>query len=422
MAYVLVESEFVIGSADADTLDASAWTAPALLAGGTGNDTYILWNDTQNVGEELTGGIDTVLILSEGYALGANVENLAVAANYYEFGSGGFWLTGNELANTITGADAIRDPEYGEYLSNGDDIINGGLGADRMVGGTGADTYYVDNIGDVVVESAVTPAGIGPLGVGGEIYSQIYYDVVISQVSYTLAANVEDLALEEGSAATTGAGNASANQIDGNERNNTLSGLGGDDQLVGQDGDDKLDGGDGNDRLYGDDLSPGGTPAGGVSYNDTLTGGAGSDELHGGFGKDALTGGAGNDTYFLDDESDVATKTVDTVTEAAGGGDDSVFAGHSQYVLPLNVENLFYSGSGDFAGTGNAGNNRLQGGEGDDTLTGLGGNDTLVGGGGGDTLVGGTGGDAYRGYAGRPRRGRPTRTTTQRRSATGQRR
>ena len=32
--------------------------------------------------------------------------------------------------------------------------LNGGLGADTLIGGAGNDTYVVDNIGDVVDESA----------------------------------------------------------------------------------------------------------------------------------------------------------------------------------------------------------------------------------------------------------------------------
>ncbi len=60
----------------------------------------------------------------------------------------------------------------------GDDWLNGGAGADAMIGGIGDDTYVVDNAGDVVTENA----GEGT-------------DRVLSSISYTLGANVENLSL-----------------------------------------------------------------------------------------------------------------------------------------------------------------------------------------------------------------------------------
>ena len=62
-----------------------------------------------------------------------------------------------------------------------------------MTGGAGNDTYAVDNAGDVVVEAS---------GEGA--------DTVSSSVTYTLAANVEDLVLT-GSANLNGTGNTLAN-------------------------------------------------------------------------------------------------------------------------------------------------------------------------------------------------------------------
>ena len=46
-------------------------------------------------------------------------------------------------------------------------MLNGGLGADTLVGGDGNDTYMVDNVGDVVDETG----GLGhrPGAGGGEL-------------------------------------------------------------------------------------------------------------------------------------------------------------------------------------------------------------------------------------------------------------
>ena len=70
------------------------------------------------------------------------------------------------------------------------------------------------------------------------------------------------------------------------------------------------------------------------------------------------------------------------------------------YTLGANLENLTFTGSGDFTGTGNALGNVITGGTGNDALNGLDGNDTLNGGIGNDTLDGGIGADTMVGGAG----------------------
>ncbi len=152
----------------------------------------------------------------------------------------------------------------------------------------------------------------------------------------------------------------------GDGRADRIFGLGGADTLQGMGGNDLLDGGAGNDILEGG------------NGNDTLIGGAGNDRLDGGAGNDLLQGGAGNDTY-------VAVDAGDTIEEGLNAGTDLVQTAMNAFTLGANLENLTYTGTGNFAGTGNGLNNTITGGAGNDVLDGGAGNDILIGGAGNDT-------------------------------------
>ncbi len=110
-------------------------------------------------------------------------------------------------------------------------LIDGGIGADTMIGGTGNDTYVVDNINDVIIETSILPNEI---------------DTVTSSISYQLGANLENLTLT-GPAIIDGIGNELNNNLTGNSVANTLTGGIGADTLSGGDGSDLLIGGLGND-------------------------------------------------------------------------------------------------------------------------------------------------------------------------------
>jgi hypothetical protein len=119
----------------------------------------------------------------------------------------------------------------------------------------------------------------------------------------------------------------------------------------------------------------------GSSGNDSITGSALDNVITGGLGNDTMIGGAGNDTYQIDSAGDV-------VTEFASGGTDTIITTLTSYSLAtrVNVENLTFTGVGNFTGTGNAAANIITGGAGDDTLN---------GGAGADVMIGGTGNDTY---------------------------
>ena len=391
------------------------------LAGGAGDDTYLVSGTSfsatiqENAGE----GTDTVQSYI-GFTLGANVENLTL------MGTAAVNATGNTLANVLTGNNAANSLLGGAgndtlYGNGGSDTLDGGTGTDQMYGGTGNDVFIVRDATDQVYENASEGT-----------------DRVVSTVTYTLGANLENLSLS-GSANIDGTGNDGKNVIVGNSGDNALYGLGGVDKLVGNAGNDTLDGGiGGHDRLIGGtgndtymvdsytDVAVENAGQGtdqvystanyrlsdnvenltlngvaniygiGNDLDNVLTGNSGGNKLFGLGGNDVLDGGAGNDRLFggLGDDTYYVDSYNDRVLENAGEGTDSVFSSAS-YKLGANLEQLTLTGTADLYGYGNAGDNSLIGNSGDNKLFGLEGNDMLDGGAGADRMVGGTGNDTY---------------------------
>ena len=206
-------NDTLIGDAGADTLDGG--TGSDVMAGGAGNDTYIVDEGASDRGqfgdiivEDANGGRDTVRTSAAVIFLADNVEVLRGTG-----APGGQVLIGNALDNEIFAHDS------------GENYLDGGEGADRLVGGTGADHFYVDNAGDTVVEA---PGG-------GED------EIVTALASYSLAdlPNVENLtANAEFDAAYKLTGNAGANRITGGDQGDTLDGGQGADTLIGRGGND----------------------------------------------------------------------------------------------------------------------------------------------------------------------------------------
>jgi Ca2+-binding RTX toxin-like protein len=220
----------------------------------------------------------------------------------------------------------------------GPDTIDGKGGADTMMGLGGNDTYIVDNVDDVVLESA---------GDGN--------DTIRSTVSYTLPIFVENLILL-GTGPISGTGNNLNNRLTGNGAKNVLDGRGGADRMTGLAGDDTYivdNAGDvvveapgggtdtvrssttyqlsnnvevlvltGTAAINGVGNSIDNTMTGnannnvltGAGGNDTLNGAAGNDRLIGGPSNDVLTGGAGQDTFQFDAPLSASTN-VDRITD-----------------------------------------------------------------------------------------------------------
>jgi Ca2+-binding RTX toxin-like protein len=315
----------------------------------------------------------------------------------------------NDTLNGLAGNDTLNGGE-------GDDILDGGIGADLMEGANGNDTYIVDNIGDLIEETAPNDSNS--------------FDTVESSITWVLGENLEKLVLT-GNAAINGTGNDLGNLIYGNSANNSLFAGFGDDLLDGGAGADRMEGGNGSDTYIVDNIGDqviessnpyydtdtiessiswtlgsnlerlvltgnaaiNGTGNGlnngltGNDANNSLFGGAGDDGLVGGGGSDILDGGDGNDTYYISDNTD-------TIIEGVNGGIDTINSSVT-WTLATNVEALYLIGEAAINGTGNALNNSIQGNDASNTLNGGDGDDDLTGGGGNDILIGGNGNDLY---------------------------
>ncbi|MEI9904193.1 MAG: calcium-binding protein [Asticcacaulis sp.] len=351
------------GNAGDNTLDGKGGADS--MSGGAGNDTYIVDSHLDTITEAANKGTDTV-ISSVSYILGANLENLTLS------GTDAINGTGNRYDNVLTGNIAAN-------------VLDGGVGADTMSGGKGDDTYYVENAGDVVIEAADQGT-----------------DTVISHITYTLGADVENLTLT-GTANHDATGNRLDNTLIGNDADNVLDGRSGDDVMIGGGGSDIYvvnDTGDlvveyddpGVDRVKADisytlgdnveyltltgSLDIDGT---GNALTNIIGGNSGNNVLDGGAGADTLYGRAGNDTFVVDN-------TFDRIVEYKGDGTDTVMASAS-FRLSDEVEILILTGAGNIDATGNFGANSLFGNSGNNVLDGSRGNDNLTGGTGSDTFL-----------------------------------
>jgi Ca2+-binding RTX toxin-like protein len=354
-------ANIIAGNGAENILDGGA--GADTLIGGLGNDSYIVDNISDITTEAVSEGTDLVQS-SISWILGNNLENLTL------LGTAVINATGNSIVNLITGNSATN-------------ILDGGLGTDTLIGGLGDDIYVVDNVGDVTTENA----GEGT-------------DTVQSSITWTLAANLENLTLT-GTSPINGTGNTAANILTGTAGANILDGGAGIDTLIGGLGDDTyivdVAGdivteavGEGTDTVQSaitwtlgnnlENLTLSGASVingTGNSVANVITGNGVANILDGGLGADTLIGGLGDDTYVVDNVGDVTT-------EAASAGTDSVQSSIN-WTLAANLENLTLSGAA-ITGTGNTVAN---------VITGNATANTLDGGLGADTLIGGLGDDTY---------------------------
>ena len=398
-----------------------------ILTGGNGNDTVSFVN-AYNAGT--TTGV-TVDLNVQGVA-----QNTVAAGNDTLTGIEN--LVGSALNDTLTG-------------DGNDNVIEGGLGNDTLVGGAGTDTasylgasagvtvslsmqtvaqntgaagsdtlYSFENLqgsafndsltgdasvnalfggaGDDTLNPGATATGLSDLLVGGPGSDTASFTGLTTDVTATLNG------LADGTASVGGIQIATLRTIE------NLTGGSGNDVLTGDANANVIEGGLGNDTLDGglgiDTLQFSGSTAVTVNMAAGTATGLGSDtfvnfeNVRTGSGADNVTGdandnvffdGGGNDTYNGAGGVDTIDYTNITTAVAVNLNTttaQTVSTGNSDTIT--NIENVVGSLTAANTLAGNASANTFTGGAGVDTIQGNNGNDTIYGGAGNDILLGGT--------------------------------
>jgi Ca2+-binding RTX toxin-like protein len=369
-----------VGVAGSALFNAAITSVVDTLNGGAGKDTYVIDSVTDIVNEQVSDGgigtnsdnpastttvdtsLDTVFLnitLGAGtYTLPADVENLmlggstgtvgtALSTTNLLNGTGNVSansITGNDGANTLiggAGVDTLTGGDGADTLIGGNSLTSGDGVNDTLIGGAGNDKYYVTEAGDIAREETGTVVTSEQTTTISPALDTVFATLA-SGATYTINdSRIENLTLQ-GTAISSGLGNASANILTGNTAVNTLNG------------------------------------------------GAGNDKIDGGLGADVMIGGAGDDLFIVDN-------TADKVSELSGtvGGTDTVQASVTYTINDSDVENLTLTGASSINAIGNGSANTLTGNSGVNTLSGSGGDDTLDGGAGKDTLTGGNDNDKF---------------------------
>ena len=299
--------------------------------GGAGNDAF-LFGAALTAGDVVSGGDGADVVAIQGQysalALGAgnlvDVETLSLvsgkdtrfgdtAGNLYSYNirsvdanvaAGGKLIVNG--AALLSGEDLSFD---GSEETNGTLFIYGGRGVDRLIGGAGADVFFL-------AEGRLNP-GDSFNGGGGNDIVVLRGDFSGANAAVFTASSVVQVETVSLLSATDtrffGGGSRYSYDLtshDGNVAAGAVMTVNGGQLLAGEtvtfNGGAELDGAF---RLF--------SGAG----NDRLTGGAGADMLSGGLGSDVLTGGGGADVFRYNSSADSTAAAADRILDFASGAD-----------------------------------------------------------------------------------------------------
>ena len=364
------------------------------LLGGTGDDE--LWGQGGN--DTIDGGAGSDLVRYRDATAGVTVDLTAGTARD---GAGGTdtllniervhtsdfndLIRGSAAANRLfgfEGHDTLRGEGGNDTLlgDGGDDVIEGGSGSDEIWGGTGDDTIDGGAGTDLIRYRDATRG----------IEANLAWGVVVGE-GVDVVSNVESID-----------GTDQGDLFIGNDAVNVFSGFGGSDTFISGAGDDVLSGREGGDVYEfrqgdGDDVVNDlgdGTGVDRVIFHDYYAANATIVRQNPANEAILLIFGDTEDTVVLANTLNAShTGAIETIEWA-----DGTVWSHADLIAAIGQTGVEQDNG--ISRTGDAGDNRLDGGSGPDTLRGLAGDDTLNGNGYGDSLMGGDGADVINGGGG----------------------
>jgi len=336
-----------------------AENAPVIISNLSDNaptaPTRLNWQPIQDVLLQLSNEHDWIETLDPD----AVASEFLVAANE-QFSDG---LHYSDSFST-TWAEALVEALFWRSIPSGPQV-HGTDSVDQMVGTSGDDIFFVNDVGDQIFE------------LEGHGQDHVYASIDFSLRTHSQF--LESLTLT-GNSDLAATGNAADNRITGNSGNNLIRGAWGDDTLFGRDGEDTLVGGVGSDTLYGgdgfDEASFADANAGFIidMLNPLRNTGEAEGDLF--ISIESFAGSAFDDQIYGSAQSDVLIANAGDDRLIGRAGDDSLDGSNGLDML-----------------WGGTGNDNLRGGAGDDYLSAGPGDNVLSGGSGADQLVGGTGQD-----------------------------
>jgi Ca2+-binding RTX toxin-like protein len=242
------------------------------------------------------------------------------------------------VTSRITDADGV-DQIHGDGLENdgvdGDDIIIGGGGNDRLWGDGGDDVIIGDG-GRFGFEGAFDTTNLLPASYNNYTRPGIDTYVEPKIISENIDAIYEDLiatfnATDLGFGGNdTISGGEGGDVIIGGTGDDTVNGDAGTDIILGGKGFDDIHGGGDGDYIFGNDQAD---TIYGDDGADVISGGTGNDYIHGNTGDDVMKGDSGADVMFGDEDNDLVMGQTEPDILFGGAGNDLVIGGTGNDIM-----------------------------------------------------------------------------------------